>query len=234
MGRLDKEKNLDLVLRALGRLPRRIPIHFAIAGTGAQHDQLERLVDRLHLRDRVTMLGFVPNADLPALYRAAHCFVMAGTAELQSIATMEAMASGLPVLAADAMALPELVHDAENGYLFDRDDPEGLCVRMQALFTDEELRRRMAEASLALIQKHALVRPWRSSRLSTRMRGCSAGRSRQNRDRPGLRRWDRLRQTRLWHSPRQNWCRPGRHRRGSAATRPSNCYLKSTTSSRTG
>lgn len=158
VGRLDKEKNLDLVLRAMGRLPRNVPIHFAIAGTGACREKLEALVRHVELKDRVTFLGFVPDADIPALYRAAHCFMMAGTAELQSIATMEAMASGLPVLAVDAMALPELVHHGENGYLFARDDPEGLCARIQALFTDDGLRRRMGDASLVIIQKHALER----------------------------------------------------------------------------
>ena len=158
VGRLDKEKNLDLVLRAVGRLPGRIPMHFVIAGTGAQRERLERQAGRLGLDGRVTFLGFVPDADLPALYRAAHCFVMAGTAELQSIATMEAMASGLPVLAVDAMALPELAHDAENAYLFKQGDPEGLSQRMQALFTDPALHRRMAANSLEIIQKHALAR----------------------------------------------------------------------------
>ena len=158
VGRLDKEKNLDLVLRAVGRLPGRIPMHFVIAGTGAQRERLERQAGRLGLDGRVTFLGFVPDADLPALYRAAHCFVMAGTAELQSIATMEAMASGLPVLAVDAMALPELAHDAENAYLFKQGDPEGLSQRMQTLFTDPALHRRMAANSLEIIQKHALAR----------------------------------------------------------------------------
>jgi glycosyltransferase involved in cell wall biosynthesis len=82
---------------------------------------------------------------------------MAGNAELQSIATMEAMASGLPVIAVDAQALPELVHDGENGFLF----PDGSCDRLAAcaisIFHDEQLRRRLAERSLQLIQAHDLV-----------------------------------------------------------------------------
>ena len=53
-------------------------------------------------------------------------FAMPSIAELQSIATMEAMASGLPVVAANAMALPHLVHDGENGYLFEPGDIDGL------------------------------------------------------------------------------------------------------------
>jgi 1,2-diacylglycerol 3-alpha-glucosyltransferase len=156
VGRLDKEKNLDLVLRALARVPEEVPIHFALAGRGARRPELERLVADLHLADRVTFLGFVPDEDMPALYCAAHCFVMAGTAELQSIATMEAMASGLPVLAVDAVALPELVHDGENGFLFGRGDGSMLSEQMRALFSDHELHRSMSRESLRIIQKHAV------------------------------------------------------------------------------
>jgi 1,2-diacylglycerol 3-alpha-glucosyltransferase len=158
VGRLDKEKNLDMVLRALTQVPGEVPMHFAIAGTGALRGRLEKLVARLRLGERVTFLGFVPDEDLPALYCDAHCFVMAGTAELQSIATMEAMASGLPVLAVDAVALPELVHDGENGYLFERDNVLMLSAQMRNIFTQRELRQSMAQESLSIIQRHAADR----------------------------------------------------------------------------
>jgi glycosyltransferase involved in cell wall biosynthesis len=117
---------------------------------------LERLVRSLGIAAHVTFTGFVPDEDLPSLYCIASVFVMAGNAELQSIATMEAMASGMPIVAVDAQALPELVHDGENGFLF----PDGRCDRLAAcaisLFRDEQLRRRLGERSLQLIQAHDL------------------------------------------------------------------------------
>ena len=58
-----------------------------------------------------------PTSDLPGLYRLADVFAIASQAELQSLATMAAMASGLPVVAVDAGALAELVHPGENGFL---------------------------------------------------------------------------------------------------------------------
>ena len=155
VGRLDREKNIDLVLRALARLPD-VPIHFAIGGCGARRRSLQRLASALRLDDSVTFLGFVPDEDLPALYATADCFVMAGVAELQSIATMEAMASGLPVLAAAAVALPELVHQGVNGYLFEPGDAEMLAEQLRAVFTNPDLRQRMARASTEMIQHHAL------------------------------------------------------------------------------
>jgi len=158
VGRLDREKNLDVVLRALQIAADDVAIHFAVAGTGARREQLERLATRLGISDRVTFLGYVPDEDLPALYCAADCFVLAGTAELQSIATMEAMASGLPVLAADAVALPELVRDGLNGRLFEPGNVDMLAVQMRLVFTDGVLRRSMAHESLRIIQEHAVER----------------------------------------------------------------------------
>jgi len=158
VGRLDKEKNLDLVLQALAMLPVEVPIHLAMAGTGARRQELEKIAARLGIAGRVTFLGFVPDEDLPALYSAAHCFVMAGTAELQSIATMEAMASGLPVLAADAVALPELVRPGRNGYLFEPGNGEMLAGQINLVFTDRGLRDSMGRESLVIIQEHAVER----------------------------------------------------------------------------
>jgi 1,2-diacylglycerol 3-alpha-glucosyltransferase len=78
-----------------------------------------RHVANLGLMNRVTFLGYLPE-DTPRLYRIADLFIIASVTELQSIVTMEAMASGLPVIAADAMALPELVRHGENGSCFQR------------------------------------------------------------------------------------------------------------------
>ncbi len=158
VGRLDKEKNLDVVLRAISHMPDRIAIHFAIAGTGALRERLEHLAAELKISRRVSFLGYVSDHDLAAFYCAGHAFVLAGTAELQSIATMEAMASGLPVLAADAVALPELVHTGRNGFLFEPGNFAMLAEQLTLLFSDARLHAKMAEASLRMIQKHAVER----------------------------------------------------------------------------
>ena len=82
-------------------------------------------------------------------YTRASVFAIASTAELQSIATMEAMASGLPIVAANAVALPHLVHDGENGYLFEPGDVDALAARLTDVLTAApEERLRMQQASL--------------------------------------------------------------------------------------
>ncbi len=154
VGRLDREKNLDMVLRALARAAQTVNIHFVIAGTGADRSRLELLVKKLSLENVVTFTGFVADEDLPSLYVSADCFAMAGTAELQSIATMEAMASGLPIIAVRAVALPELVHDEENGFLFNPDDIRQLSHTIEAIFSDRDRKERMGKKSLEFIAPH--------------------------------------------------------------------------------
>jgi 1,2-diacylglycerol 3-alpha-glucosyltransferase len=154
VGRLDQEKHLDLILSALAHLPEHCPVHFVIAGTGSEEQPLKQLVHTLQLTHRVTFTGFVPDHDLPNLYRVADCFIIAGTAELQSLVTMEAMASGLPVIAVQAMALPELVRHGQNGLLFQPSDVQGLADQILSMFSDESLRKAMADRSLEFIASH--------------------------------------------------------------------------------
>jgi glycosyltransferase involved in cell wall biosynthesis len=154
VGRLDKEKNVDVVLRAARVALAQADFHLVIAGHGAESAKLKKLANKLGLAEKVTFAGFVPDAILPSLYAAADCFVIAGIAELQCIVAMEAMASGLPILGARAVALPELIMQGENGYLFEPGDSNELARRIVELFNDTALRERMGKKSRELIANH--------------------------------------------------------------------------------
>jgi len=145
VGRLDEEKRLGELVRALPRVLNETDAQVALVGTGNQRDELERLADRIGVGERVFFLGFVPDERMPQAFAAADVFVMPGVAELQSIATLEAMATGLPVIAADAMALPHLVDG--NGYLFEPGDVASLARHLTAILTDDDLRGRLGRAS---------------------------------------------------------------------------------------
>ncbi len=119
VGRLSEEKRADVLIAALSRLTAQtgpgggdgpgVPV-LALAGTGPDDVRLRSLARHHGVADLVRFLGFVPDNDLPGLYRLADVFAIASQAELQSLATMAAMASGLPVVAVNAGALAELVH----------------------------------------------------------------------------------------------------------------------------
>ncbi|MCC5574966.1 glycosyltransferase [Microtetraspora sp. AC03309] len=152
VGRLDEEKCLDDLVLALPQVLNRVDAQVVLAGTGGRRATLERLAARTGVGERVRFLGFVPDADLPLVYAAADVFAMPGIAELQSIATLEAMASGLPVVAADAMALPHLVDG--NGRLYAPGDVRAMARHLAAILTDPGLRAAMGRASLALAAPH--------------------------------------------------------------------------------
>ena len=153
VGRLDKEKNIDVVLRAVA-LVQDTDFHFVVAGHGAEQTKLKKLAETLGIAERVTFAGFVPDELLPSLYAAADCFVNAGIAELQCIVAMEAMATGLPIVGARAVALPELIHHEENGYLFEPGNHTELSGYLRTIMSDAALRERMGAESLKIIAHH--------------------------------------------------------------------------------
>jgi len=154
VGRLDKEKRIDIILRALPDILRVTNVHLVLAGVGTEERKLEELTEKLGIQKAVTFTGFIPDRDLQNIYRIGDLFVTAGIAELQSLVTMEAMASGLPVVAVNAMALPELVHDGENGYLFSDGNSEMLAEKVIAILSNQPMRAQMSKKSLEIIKDH--------------------------------------------------------------------------------
>jgi glycosyltransferase involved in cell wall biosynthesis len=157
-GRLDAEKEMDVWLRAAAAVSQTHDVQFAVGGEGMERSRLETLAEHLGIRDRTRFIGYVVGADLPSLYRLADLYLITSPVELQSIATLEAAASGLPVVAADAAALPELVKDGWNGYLVVDGDWEGAARAVRRILNEPHVREVMASRSRELAEAHALSR----------------------------------------------------------------------------
>ena len=159
LGRLDYEKHIHNLLRAVAKLPKELGVEVELVGRGGEQAYLEELANELGIRKQVNFYGHISEEDLPKAYERCTVFAMPSIAELQSIATMEAMASGRPVVAADAMALPHLVHDGDNGYLFPPDDVDAFADRLKRVLTANEAElERLSENSLYLIKSHDIQR----------------------------------------------------------------------------
>lgn len=155
VGRVTGEKQIDVILRAFAKLPTGLGAQLEIVGGGDQLQALEKLSRELGVDDRTTFHGYVTDEELRSIYSNSSVFAIASIAELQSIATMEAMASGLPVIAANAMALPHLVHHGENGYLFQPGDVDGLCDQLErVLLMPQEQRDELGRTGLKMVQAH--------------------------------------------------------------------------------
>jgi 1,2-diacylglycerol 3-alpha-glucosyltransferase len=174
VGRLSGEKRADVLIAAVSRLAAQAALGggdgqgapvLALAGTGPDDARLRSLARHHGVAGLVRFLGFVPDNDLPGLYRLADVFAIASQAELQSLATMAAMASGLPVVAVNAGALGELVHPGENGFLARPGRAGEVAECLGLLCRDPGLRARMAKASARIIgdhDRHRLLARWES------------------------------------------------------------------------
>ena len=155
VGRLDKDKNLGLVIQAAKIVLSKIDYQILLVGDGKEEKNLKALSYRLGLKRKVIFTGRQSGSTLQALLSAADVYLAPGIAELQGIAVMEAMANSLPVLALKAVALPELVYNNINGFLF-RNSPHDLAAKMIKTLANHERLQRMGKASLQLVQKHRL------------------------------------------------------------------------------
>lgn len=157
VGRVAPEKNLDVLFRALPLLPAELGARITIVGDGEMIPKLTALSKELGIEDRVTFLGFVSDEVKFRTLTNATVFAMPSTAELQSIASLEAMASGLPVVVANSMALPHLVDG--NGYLFEPGDERDLADKLAKVLTaSDEDYIGLRERSLAMIEAHDINR----------------------------------------------------------------------------
>ena len=156
-GRLAEEKHVNILIDAVAKTPAELNVHLEIVGGGEVRAALESQVARLGLESRVKFLGLASDAELREAYIKADLFCMPGTAELQSLVTLEAMSASTPVLLADAMALPHLVRDGENGYLFTPNDSDDLAAKItRVLQLPAEELATMGKASRCMVEPHSI------------------------------------------------------------------------------
>jgi glycosyltransferase involved in cell wall biosynthesis len=157
VGRLDEEKCIHELLQAFALLDPGLDAKLDIVGHGEDLHRLERLARDLGIADRVDFHGKVPDEQLRDILTNGAVFAMPSRAELQCIAAMEAMASALPVVAADAMALPHLVHPGENGYLYEPGDISAFATYLTSVLTASPAEyTAMKKASQRIVAKHDL------------------------------------------------------------------------------
>ncbi len=155
IGRLDAEKHLPVLVRAFLRVQSTHPeAHLLVVGDGTDAAHLKSLVHEFGLQHSVTFTGRVSDEDLVQLHKVGTVFCMPSPAELQSIATLEAMASGQPVVAVDAGALKELCQHRRNGFLCQQDDDEQIADGLSRVLDDSALRAAFAKESLAIAKTH--------------------------------------------------------------------------------
>lgn len=143
VGRVVREKRLETIVSAAPHICRKVPnVKFVVVGKGPALEEYKDLVKRKGLEDLFIFTGYVPDGDLPKYYAAADAFVIASDTETQGLVVLEAFASGKPVAAANARALPEFVKDGYNGFLFKPKNPRDCaCAILKAVSAGELIRK---------------------------------------------------------------------------------------------
>lgn len=142
VGRLVREKNIDLLIEAAPYVLEKEDAVFILAGKGPAHDYFEQRVHERGLDGHFVFTGFVDESTLLDYYRAADVFAFPSTYETQGIVALEAMAAGVPVVAARAKALPEFIIDGENGYLADPADAREFAEKIIMAMNKGDVRER--------------------------------------------------------------------------------------------
>jgi phosphatidylinositol alpha-1,6-mannosyltransferase len=147
VARIHHYKAHDTVLRALAHLEtsQRKQFAYLIAGRGPHEQQLKRLALELGIEEQVRWLGFVPEEDLPKIYRASDLFVLCTrdapgerSVEGFGLAFLEAQACGTPVLGTRTGGIPAAIEEGEGGWLIEQDDVDSLAEILGRMISSPE------------------------------------------------------------------------------------------------
>ncbi|MDR0356955.1 MAG: glycosyltransferase family 4 protein [Clostridiales Family XIII bacterium] len=149
VGRISAEKNIDEILRAMKiYMSSRADVRLLIVGEGPAAKRLEALASDLGIAEKVIFAGGQPWDEIANFYGLGRAFISASQSETQGLTYIEALASGLPVIAKNDHCLRGVLNDGDNGFIFD--DARGMLRALDKLLFDESCRSRMsAQATLS-------------------------------------------------------------------------------------
>lgn len=156
VGRMDPEKRLDFIVDAFALLSEKVSnAHLVFAGDGSARKHVEQRANATPAKDRIHFLGMVNRADLPGILHDANVFLSASTTEVHPISVIEAIASGLPLVAVKDEAFEGMIEEDMNGYTVPL-DVNIYAETVAALISDREKLERFGKHSLVLSEKYSI------------------------------------------------------------------------------
>lgn len=149
LGRIAKEKSVDLIISGFKNVcEKHQNAQLLIVGDGPSREDCKKLVDELGMQDRVTFTGKMPPEVVPYFYKSADVFVNASSSETQGLTYIEAMATGLPVIARYDGNLEGVIDNRENGFFFS--DVDDFAIKVDTFLSlSEDEKKRMKNAAIA-------------------------------------------------------------------------------------
>ena len=146
VGRIDRNKNLQLIAQALRIIQTRRPgneIVVDIIGKGAEYENVSRLASELGVGHQMNQIGYIHNEQLRDYYEKGYAVILPSFSETLGKVILEAYTVGTPAIASNVGGIPDLVQDGVNGYLIDPHDATQLADRMLAMIDSPEAYRQM-------------------------------------------------------------------------------------------
>jgi glycosyltransferase involved in cell wall biosynthesis len=157
VGRLDIEKHVELVIRAAARVLKQLDAQLLVVGDGKCRQDLIALANDLGVGNRSFFPGFLdPNTEIPAIYRLASVFITASEIETQGLVLLEALASGLPVVAVEATCIPEIIKNESNGFLVSPGDINAMSEKIFEVVSNPSKASQMGKIGRSIIGNHAV------------------------------------------------------------------------------
>jgi glycosyltransferase involved in cell wall biosynthesis len=155
VGELNKNKNHETVIKAISK-SNNPNIYYVICGEGTLENYLKNLSVDLGLGNRVRLMGF--RNDIAEVYKAADIFAFPSLREGLSVALMEAMVAGLPVICSDIRGNSDLIENGINGYLLPRLDVQGYAKKINELYISRQKRELLGDNNREKISNYTLER----------------------------------------------------------------------------
>jgi 1,2-diacylglycerol 3-alpha-glucosyltransferase len=160
MGRISYEKSIDDILYCMTELLKTYPeLKLKIIGDGPERGKLEQLAQSLGIQNSVVFTGFLNGQDLVESLATSDIYVTTSKSENMPLAVLQAMATGLPIVALSSLGMTEMIMNEENGFLITQSDKEKtkstLVAKIELLLTNTALRQRMSEKSRELSAQYS-------------------------------------------------------------------------------
>ena len=154
VGELQTRKNHETMIRAVAKLndPK---VRYVICGRGELLYRLQALAEELGIRNRVSFLGY--RKDVPQIMRAADIYAHPSKREGLGLASLEAMACGLPLVTSNVQGIPDYVENGVTGFMCDPTDVDGFTEHLRCLINSTELRRTIHQTNCKRAEKYALA-----------------------------------------------------------------------------
>ena len=150
ISRLMPQKGIDTLIKACDVLNKRGVTNYklTIVGEGHLKNLMFSLIEKYNLREKINHLGWKDLEELPDIYRAADIFILPSVMEGMSSVVLQAMASGLPIVASRVKGFEEVLEENENGLFAEYNNPGQFANAIEKLIESESLRKSMSEKSL--------------------------------------------------------------------------------------